>query len=133
MQTMTVDDMFTEIRISLRTFAVKYTDISAFQTFYDALSHPMTYKEFHDKYLTIIRLDVNEIKGQDLNPLAHLKALMRNYMYARSTAGDSLTTTQKTIGPQHALLHMETRNPQLLEMKGLLQRLGEMTTVSKHT
>jgi len=114
---MTVDDIFTKIRISLGTFAVKYTGISAFQTFYDVLSHPMTYKEFHDKYLTIIRLDVNEIKGQDLNPLANLRALMRDYMYARRNAGDSLTTIQKTIGPQHALLHIETRNPELLAMR----------------
>ena len=130
---MTDLEMLESIRDNLRYFAGQYPDIGAFQTFYDALSHPMTYKEFHDKYLTIIRLDVNEIKGQDLNPLANLKALMRDYMYVRRESGDSVNTTQKTIGPQNALLHVGRYNSHLLEMRGLLQRLGEMTTVSMHT
>ncbi len=129
---MTEKEMFESIRNNLRYFAYAYPQIGAFKTFFYALDQPMTYAEFHEKFNTLRNVEV-QVKSEDYSTFMEFDMLMINYMYARRNAGDSLTTMQKTIGPQHALLHMETRNPQLLEMRGLLQRLGEMTTVSKHT
>jgi hypothetical protein len=132
MTTMTDLEMLESIRDNLRYFAGQYPDIGAFQTFYDYLQQPRTYAEFHAKFKTLSDLKV-KVRSQDYPRFMEFDMLMINYMYARRNAGDSLTTIEKTVGPRHALLHVETRNPQLLEMRGLLQRLGEMTTVSKHT
>ena len=132
MATRTEKEMFESIRNNLRYFAGQYPTIRAFKDFYDCLQQPMTYAEFHAKFTTLSDLKV-KVRSQDYPRFMEFDKLMIDYMYARRIAGDSITTMQKTIGPQHALLHMETRNPQLLEMRGLLQRLGEMTTVSKHT
>ena len=129
---MTDLEMLESIRDNLRYFAGQYPDIGAFQTFYDYLQQPRTYAEFHAKFKTLSDLKV-KVRSQDYPRFMEFDMLMINYMYARRNAGDSLTTIEKTVGPRHALLHMETRNSELLEMRGLLQRLGEMTTVSKHT
>ncbi len=129
---MTVNEMFETIRIALGTFANKYTNIPDFRVFYDALSQGMTYSEFYKKYKTMNNLE-NIIQTIDVNNFMNLKDSMRNYMVERREAGDSMDTKQKTIGPQNALLHVGRYNSHLLEMRGLLQRLGEMTTVPMHT
>jgi hypothetical protein len=128
----TVDEMFEAIRISLESFANKYTNIPEFRAFYSALSQGMTYSEFYEKYKTMNNLE-NRIETIYVNTFMNLKDLMRKFMVERREAGDSINTTQKTIGPQNALLHVGRYNSHLLEMRGLLQRLGEMTTVSMYT
>jgi len=132
MATRTEKEMFESIRDNLRYFADQYPEIGAFQAFYHALDQPMTYAEFHAKFKTLRDVEV-KVGSQDYPTFMEFDMLMIDYMYARRNAGDSMTTMHKSIGPQNALLHVETRNPELLEMRGLLQRLGEMTTVSKHT
>ncbi len=131
MATRTDKEMFELIRDNLRYFAYAYPEIGAFQAFYDCLKQRMTYAEFHEKFKTLRNLEV-QVRSEDYGTFMEFDMLMINYMYARREAGDSLTTVQKTVGTQNALLHVETRNlnPQLLEMRGLLQRLGEM---SMHT
>lgn len=92
----------------------------------------MTYAEFHAKFKTLRNVEV-QVKSEDYATFMEFDMLMIDYMYARRNAGDSMTTMQKTIGPQNALLHVGRYNSHLLEMRGLLQRLGEMTTMSMHT
>ncbi len=129
---MTVNEMLKEIRIELGKFANKYTNIPDFRVFYNALSQGMTYREFYEKYKTMNNLE-NRIETIDVNNFMNLKDSMRKFMVERREAGDGMDTKQKTIGPQNALLHAGRYNSHLLEMRGLLQRLGEMTTVSMHT
>jgi len=129
---MTEKEMFESIRENLRYFAGHYPEIGAFQAFYDALDQPMTYAEFHAKFKTLRNVEV-QVKSEDYATFMEFDMLMIDYMYARRKAGDSLQTTEKTVGPQNALLHVGRYNSHLLEMRGLLQRLGEMTTVSMHT
>ncbi len=131
---MTDKEMLQVIRNDLNYFAQRYPKIGAFQAFYDALDQPMTYAEFFEKFKTLRNVEVIVTK-EDYNSFMYFDNMMIDYMNARRKAGDSANTTQKTVSLQNALLHVETRNlhPQLLEMRGLLQRLGEMTTVSKHT
>ena len=129
---MTDKEMLEVIRNDLNYFAQKYPKIGAFQAFYDALDQPMTYAEFHAKFKTLRDLEV-KVESQDYPRFMEFDMLMIDYMYARRKAGDSLKTTEKTVGPQNALLHVGRYNSHLLEMRGLLQRLGEMTTVSMHT
>jgi len=124
---MTEKEMFDAIRDYLRYFAEAYEEIGAFKAFYHALDQRMTYADFHAKFKTLRNVEV-QVKADDYGTFMEFDMLMIEFMYARRKAGDSLTTMHKSIGPQNALLHVETRNPQLLEMKGLLQRLGEMTT-----
>ncbi len=121
--------MFDSIRNHLRYFTDAYPEIGAFKTFYHALDQRMTYAEFLAKFKTLRNVEV-QVKSEDYGTFMEFDMEMINFMYARRNAGDSMTTMHKSIGPQNALLHMETRNPELLEMRGLLQRLGEMC---KHT
>jgi len=129
---MTDKEMLEVIRNDLNYFAQKYPEIGAFKTFYDALDQPMTYAEFDEKYKTLRDVEVR-VEKKDYNDFMYFDNLMIDYMYARRKAGDTLQTTEKTIGRQNALLHVGRYNSHLLEMRGLLQRLGEMTTVPMHT
>lgn len=129
---MTEKEMFESIRDNLRYFADAYPQIGAFKAFYHALDQRMTYAEFLAKFKTLRDVEV-QVKSEDYGTFMEFDMLMINYMHARRNAGDTITTMHKTIGPQNALLYVGRYNSHLLEMRGLLQRLGEMTTVSMHT
>ena len=106
-----IDEMWNEIRESLKTYADKYPAIIDFRDFFNAMQKSMTYTEFYNHFNKIIQLRDIVFTVLDLPRIYALRMLMREYMAARRDAGDGLDTTTKAAAPQVAL-KKEEETPQ---------------------